>query len=150
MYNKNRLRQDQVRAALLTGPVTQPFCSSKPASLFKLSWWRESRRWRSGHADDFDVISNVFFSANTPIGKPRLLLLTLSLSHLVKICKHTHISILLPSQSAHLHLHFAHLAAALILNLHLDSVMCLVYYLNLLRMAVIPKPICSAEPFWKG
>lgn len=45
------------------------------------------------------------------------------------------------------HLHFTHLAVALILHLHLDSIKRLIYYLKLLTVAAALKSACSADPF---
>lgn len=134
------MRLDRAMEALLTWSVTRPFCLSKIRLIIQVMLMKGIKALKKWMCD-------CDFRLRHRLTNPHCCCWPyLSLSFRKKICKQTSISILLLSA----HLHFTHLAVALILNLHLDSIMCFIYYLKLLTVAATLKSVCSADPFWKG
>lgn len=83
------------------------------------------------------VISDLVSGSNTDLKQTAVSDLSFSFR---KRCRHAHISILMHSACS-----LTHLAFVVILNLHLDSVMCSAYYVNLSTKAAIRKSICSEK-----
>lgn len=117
-------------------------CLSKPASLFQLHWWRESKH--RGIRRGIDCDSWFGFWLKHWLTNPNCCGWPYHTLSFMSTHTHASISFLLQSPSADLNLHFTHLADAFICNLHLGFLMRSVHYLKLLTVATTLESICSA------